>query len=125
VAHRGTYVIGAVLLRDAADLPQGLFQTFSQRLKRLPETDAGHLYVGGGQHKMVDQVAKQFPSQRHIQIIHVRKVRLRPFSWRMSLFKDDLLLRAMQGFPAGDMPLEGAHLCRAVVLGMLLAQQGK
>jgi len=43
----------------------------------------------------------------------------------MALFKDDVLLRPMQGFPLRDVALQRAYLDRLVALKMSLAQQRK
>ncbi len=47
-------------------------------------------------------------TDRDQEIIHVREIGLSSFPWPMALFKDDVLLRPMQGFPLRDVALQGA-----------------
>src|SRR6266699_7088266 len=55
----------------------------------------------------------------------MRKIGLRPLSRRMHLLKDHLLGLAIERFPPGNMPLQGAHLRGAVAPWMSLAQKLK
>src|SRR5579875_3859832 len=97
-------MVGAMLVRHPTNLPERFLDPLGQRLKRLAETDGGGFDIRRGEHEVIDQVRKGFPSNRHAQILHMRKIGLSSFSRGMDLLKHDLLLWAMQELPFGNMP---------------------
>jgi hypothetical protein len=74
---------------------------------------------------MKEQMGERDPADGDAQILHVREIRLPALTGPVPLFKDDLLLRSMQGFPLRDVSLQGAHLDGLVAPGMSLTQQRK
>ena len=114
-----------MLLWNPADLPQGFFDPFSERLKGLAEADVGRFHIGVGEYEMIDQVGERLSCNRDTQFVHMGKIRLGSFSWDMDLFKDDVFVWSMQRFPSGNMAAQGAILRRAIAIRMSLAQQRK
>src|SRR5258706_5774152 len=55
--HRSAQMIRAMLLWHTADLPQGFFNSFRERLKGLAEADGSGFHIGVGEHKMIDHVS--------------------------------------------------------------------
>lgn len=123
--NRGGQMIGAMLLGNAAELPQRLLDAFGQRLKGFAEAQPHDLRVGVGEHKVVHQMREGFARDGDPQVLHRGKIGLGALAGRMDLFKDHLALWTLESSPGGDLPLEGAHLSRTVATGMALTQQRK
>lgn len=106
--HSRRQGIGAMQLRDAAQLRQGVLQAVAEALKALGEANRSALPVGIGQHKMVDQMLKQLAGDGHIQTRRVREVGSTQTTRLVDLREEDLLGRSVQGTPLLDMSLQGA-----------------
>src|SRR5438067_7617097 len=118
-------MIGAMLQWDSPNMPERFFDAFRQCLEGFAETNTGGLGIGVGQHKMIEHMWERLTCNRHSKIFHVREIGLSALCWRVTLFKDHLLLRSMQRSPLGDMASQRAILGRTIPAGMLFAQQGK
>ena len=123
--HGGTQIVGAVLLRDAAELPEAGLHAFGQGLKAFREADLDGFHVGVGEHQMVDQMREKYPRERDLEVTHGGKVGLGKPAWLVALLKDHGLGRSVLGAPGGDMALEGAELAGLVAPGVAQAELGK
>ena len=102
------HTVGAVPLRDAAQLPQGVLQPLAEAGEALGEAHADMLPVGVGQHEVVDQVGQRLPCDGHGQAVHVREVRGGQPPWLMHLREEHFLGRAVLRLPLADTPLQRA-----------------
>jgi hypothetical protein len=118
-------MVGAMLGRNASQLPERLFDAFCQCLKGFAEAHTYRFHIGVRQHEMIQQMGKGLSVDRHLQIAHVGEIRLGTFCGNMHLLKDDFPLRPLLCAPLGNVALEGAHLRRAIPTWMSLAQLGK
>src|ERR1700739_1873391 len=74
---------------------------------------------------MIDHVGERFPSDRHLQLLHMGKIGLGALTRRMDLLKEHLFLWAMQCFPARNMPAQRAVLSRVIPFRVSFAEQSK
>src|SRR6266498_643686 len=118
-------MVGAMLLWHSANLPQGMFNPLGQSLKTFTKADTNGFHVRVGENQMEHHMRKGFASNAHLQILHVRKIRLGALCGLVLLWKDDFLFGSMHGSPFGNMPLQGADLCGPIAVWMSLAQQSK
>ena len=118
-------VVGAVLLRYAAELPQRGLDPFRQRLEALRQADMDGFHIGVGQHEMEDEVREEDAGDGEAQVGHVGEVGLRPLAGPVDLGEDHLPGRAVLRAPRGDVPLQGPQLDRLVAPRVLVAQQGE
>jgi hypothetical protein len=102
--------VGAVHLRHAAQLPQGVLQPLAETLEALGEADRPRLPVGVGQHEVVDQVREHHPVDGHAQIRAVREVAGAQPAGVMHLGEEDLLGGPLQRTPTLHSTLERAQL---------------
>jgi hypothetical protein len=102
--------VGAVQLRRAAQLPQGVLQALGQALVALREADRPRLPVRVGQHEVVDQVIERRPGDGHAKVAAVREVAGAEPSGVVDLGEEHLLGRAFQGAPLLDASLQGSQL---------------
>jgi hypothetical protein len=102
--------IGAVNLRHAAQLPQGILQTVAETLQALGETDRARFPVGIGQHKVKDQMREGHPCDRDLQTGAVREVGGAQPARFVHLRKEDFLGRPLHRPPLLEATLQGAEL---------------
>jgi hypothetical protein len=121
MANRRAQMVGVRLRRDAADLPKRLLDALGQRLEGFAEAHAHHFDIGVREHKMVEQMRKSLSIDRDIEVTHVGEIRLGAFCGDMHLFKDDFPLGSLLHTPLCNVPLQGAHLRRAILAWMSLA----
>ena len=98
-------MVGAMLDWNAADLPERLFNAFSQCFKGFAEAHAHCLDIRVREHKVVEQMGKGLPVHRHIQTTHVGEVRLGAFAGDMHLLKDDFPLWSLLPTPLRNVAL--------------------
>ena len=101
-------MIGAVLARYAAYLPEAGLEPFDQALVALAEADLDRLDVRVHQHQVEDQVRKRHAAQRHAQAAHVGEVGLRRFAGLVDLGKDHLAARTVLSPPRRDLTMQRA-----------------
>src|SRR5258708_5297415 len=118
-------MISAVVLWNASDLPQAVFNPLSQSLKAFAEADPRRLHIGVGQHQVEHHMGKRFASNADTEVLHVREIRLRSLTGGVPLGKNDFLVWSLHGSPFGNVPLQGAYLGGSVAAWMPLAQQSK
>ena len=116
-------MIGAVLARHAADLPEAGLEPFDQRLEALREADLDGFDVRVDQHQVVDQMRERHAAQRDPQAVHVGEVGLRGFARLVDLGEDHLTVGAVLRPPGGDVPLQRAQLALLIAARMAFAQQ--
>ncbi len=68
---------------------------------------------------MVEQMGKGLSVDRHIEVTHVGKIGLGPFTGDMHLLKDDFPLRSLLHTPLSNVALQGTHLRRTILAGVL------
>ena len=102
--------IGAVQLRHAAQLPQGILQTVAETLQTLGETDRARFPVGIGQHKVKDQMRERHPGDRDLQTAAVCEVRSTQPTRFVHLREEDFLGRPRYRPPLLQPTLQGAQL---------------
>jgi len=100
--------IGAMQLRDTAQLRQGVLQAVTEALEALGEADRAALPVGVGQDEVVDQMLEQLAGDGHVQTRRVREVGSTQTTRLVDLREEDLLGRSVQGTPLLDVSLQGA-----------------
>jgi hypothetical protein len=100
--------IGAMQLRDAAQLGQGVLQAVTEALEALGEADGSALPVGVGQDEVVNQMLEQLAGDGHVQTRRVREVGSTQPTRLVNLSEEDLLGRSVQGTPLLDVSLQGA-----------------
>jgi hypothetical protein len=108
--HRGGQPVGAMQLRHAAQLPEGVLQALAETLQALGETDRARLPVGVGQDEVVDQVREGGASEGDAQLGAVGEVGGSQPPGVMDLGEEDLLGGAVLGPPLLDPPLQGPQL---------------
>ena len=67
-------MIGAVLARYAAELPDARLETLDERLKAFREANLDGLHIRVHQHQVVDHVRKRHTPQRDAQAVHVGEI---------------------------------------------------
>jgi hypothetical protein len=102
--------VGAVQLRHAPQLPQGVLQSLAEALVTLREADRAGLPVGVGQHEVVDQVLEHDPVDGHAQLGAVREVAGAEPAGVVDLGEEHFLGRALHGPPLLDPPLQRPQL---------------
>lgn len=108
--HRCRQPVGAVNLRHAAQLPQGVLQALAEALQALAKADRHRLPVRVGQHEVVDQVREGMTRQGNAQVVAVAEIRGRQPTGVMDLGEEDLLGRSLLGTPLLEASLQGPHL---------------
>jgi hypothetical protein len=98
--------IGAVQLGHAAQLPQGVLQTFRETFQALGETHGARLPVGVGQHEVVDHVVERTSVDGHAQVGAVGEVAGGQPTGMMHLGKEDFFGRPLLGTPDLAPPLQ-------------------
>jgi hypothetical protein len=91
--HSRRQGIGAMQLRHAAQLDQGVLQAVAEALEALGEADRAGFPVGVGQDEVVDQVRKRLAIDGHLQSAGVGEVGGAQLAGLMDLAKEDLLGR--------------------------------
>ncbi len=122
---RRRQAIGAVQLRHAAQLPQGVLQALGQALVALGEADRARLPVRVGQHEVVDQVVERRPGDGHTQVGAVREVAGAEPARVVDLGEEHLLGRSLQGAPLPQASLQGAQLAVGEPSGKATLQVGE
>jgi hypothetical protein len=110
VVDRGAQAVGAMPLRHASQLPQGVLQPLAEALEALGKTDRYRLPIGVGQHQVVHQVGERLALDRHAQGVHVREVTGAQPAGFMQLGEEDFLGWPGLGPPAPNVPLQGPQL---------------
>ena len=110
VVDRRAQPVGAMALRHAPQLPQGVLQPRAEALEALRKADRGRLPVGVGQHEVVHQVRERLALDSHAQRRHVREVAGAQAAGLMHLGEEDLLGRPALRAPTLDVPLQGPQL---------------
>ena len=118
-------IVRPMTLRHPAQLPQGILQPQTQALVALREAHRPRLPVRPAQHKMIQQVAKRRPANRHAQTPHMREVRFTPFPRRIHLGEEDLFARTRQGPPPLHPPLERPKLTILIAARLFALQRLK
>jgi hypothetical protein len=119
----GAEVVGAVLTRHAAELPETALKSLGQGLEALGQTDLDRLDVRVGEHQVEDQVREGDPAESDPEIGHVGEVGLGDPARLVNLREEDLFVRAVLDPPDGDLALQSPQLACLVTPGMLLAEQ--
>jgi hypothetical protein len=122
VVDRRAQAVGAVPLRHAAQLPQGVLQPLAQTLQALREAERGRLPVRVGQHEVVGQVRERRPGDRHPQLGQVGEVAGAEPAGFVDLGEEDFLGWAGRGPPALDVPLQGPQLAIGEAAGVAALQ---
>src|SRR6476620_11329172 len=118
IAEGRRKAVGTVLARYATERPQGVLQPFRQGHETLPaEHDMGVFEAGIGQPEVIEPVIQRGASDRNAGIAHVSEIRKAHPARLMHLPENDLTLRAMNGAPRSDAPLQRAANA-AAQLGM-------
>jgi hypothetical protein len=102
--------IGAMALRHAAQLPQGVLQAGAQALQALGEADRAALPVRVGQHKVVDQMRERHAGDGHAEAGAMREIAGPQPARLMHLGEEHFLGRPVQGPPLLDAALQGSQL---------------
>jgi hypothetical protein len=121
----GGQAVGAVQLRHAAQLPQGVLQALAEALQALREADGAGLPVGVGQDEVVDQVVERDAAEGHAQVGAMREVAGTQPPGVMDLGEEDLLGGALQGSPLPAPPLQGPQLAVGEAAREATLQVGK
>lgn len=106
--HGQGHPVGPVPFGRSPQGPQRILQTRAQTRETLAETERDMLPIGRGQDKVIEQVREGSTRDRHLQIVHRRKVRGPQPAREMLLREEHLLGRAMQGLPLPHAPFERA-----------------
>jgi len=117
--HRRRQAVGAVDLRDAAQLPPGVLHARAEALEALGEADRTRLPVRVGQHVVVHQVREGRARDRHAQVGAVGEVTGAQAAGPMHLGEEHFLGRAVQGPPALDVALQRPQLALGKPAGVL------
>jgi hypothetical protein len=118
-------MVGTMLNRNAADLPERLLNAFSQGFKGLAKAHTHRFDIGIGEHAVIEQMRESLPLNRHVEVTHVGEIGLGPFTGDMHLLKDDFPLWSLLRTPLRNVALQCAHLGRAIRAWMALAQLGE
>jgi len=102
----GRQSVRAVQLGHAAQLPQGVLQSFTEAFQALGEAHGARLPVGVGQDEVVDQVIERTAVDGHAQIGAVGEVAGRQPTGIMHLGEEDLFGRPLLGTPNLASPLQ-------------------
>jgi hypothetical protein len=108
--HGGTHAVGAVELRHAAELPQGVLQALGQALVALREADGAGLPVGVGQHEVIDHVVERLAADGDAEVAAAGEVAGAEAAGVVDLVEEHLLLRPLLCAPGLDAALQGAEL---------------
>src|ERR1700722_11652381 len=76
-------VIGAVFDRNAAQAPERSLHTRTQCLKALTWADRDRLPVRVRQNEVIKQVREPLAGDDHLELAHIRKIRLTLFAWHV------------------------------------------
>jgi hypothetical protein len=114
-----------VQLRHAAELPQGVLQSFTEALEALGEANGAGLPVRVSQHEVVDQVSERSTVDRYAQVGAVGEVAGSQPAGMMHLGEEDLLGGAFLGSPLLDPPLQGPQLTIGEAAGEAPLQVGQ
>jgi len=121
----GAHPVGAVQLRHAAELAEGVLQALGEALVALGEADGAGLPVGVGQHEVVDQVVETLAGYGHLQAGAVGEVAGAQSARVMNLVEEHLAGRAVQGAPLLDAALQGAQLAVGEAAGEAALEVGE
>jgi hypothetical protein len=102
--------VGAMNQRHAAQLPQGVLQSFAETLEALAKTDRDCLPIGVGEHEVVEQVREGMAGKGNAQVVAVREVGGSQPPGVMDLGEENLLGRSLLGPPSLDPPLQCPYL---------------
>lgn len=109
VAVGGREPVGAMLARDAAELPERLLQAFGESREALSAADRfDEAPAGIGEPEMVEQMGKGPAGDGHAKLGAIGKVRESLSAGRMLLSEDQLALRSLGGAPMGHPALQRA-----------------
>ena len=64
-------MIGAMLLWDAAQVPERVFEALCERLEAFTETERHRFHIRVGEYEVIDQVGEGFSCDGDAQLIHV------------------------------------------------------
>jgi hypothetical protein len=120
--HTGRQPVGAVQLRHAAQLPQGVLQALTEARVALGEADGARLPVGVGQDEVVEQVGEGQAGQGDAQVGAVGEVGGGQPAGVVDLGEEHLPGRAELGPPALDPPLKRPQLAVGEAAGVLPLQ---
>ena len=110
LVRRRRQIIGPVLPRHPAQLPQALLQSADQRLERFRARDRHALPVRVRQHETVYQVLVPLAPDRHPQRAHVGEVRLALRPRLPLLLEIDFPVRTLPHAPGPESPLQRPQL---------------
>ena len=116
-------VVGAVLARYTAHLPNAPFEAFDQRFEAFRKADLNRLDIRVHQHQVVDQVWKGHTAQRDAEARHVREVGLSGLARFVDLWKDHLALGTVLSPPRRNVPLQRTQLALLKATRVQIAQQ--
>jgi hypothetical protein len=122
VVDGSTHPIAAVPLGHAAQLSQGVLQTFAQALETLGKTERHRLPVRVGQHQVIDHVVERLSADGHLQAVHAREVRGAQPTRMMHLAEVHFLAWALRRPPVFDAPLQRPQLALVKPPGILLLE---
>src|SRR5260370_12143746 len=89
IAEGGRQTVAAVLLGSAAQRPQGILQTLSQRHKAFAaEHHMGMFEAGKGQTKVIEAMIEKLAGDSDAKIVHLGEVRYSHPPSRLLLPKD-------------------------------------
>ena len=122
IAERRREAVAAMLLRRAAERPQGVLQTLGQGGEALSaEHDMGVLETGEDQSEVIEPVVELFSGDGDAEAAGVGEVGKALPPGLMQLAENDLLLRPVKATPRLDAALQGAADV-AVEIGMAPTQ---
>ncbi len=108
--HGRREAIGAVPLRCATQLPQGVLQPFAEALQALREAQRRRLPVRVGQDEVIEHVVERDPVDGHTQVRAMGEVAGTQPTGVMHLGEEDLLGEPFQGTPLPAATLQGPQL---------------
>jgi hypothetical protein len=74
---------------------------------------------------MKEQMREGQPGDGDRQLVHMGEVGLATLAGLVDLFKEDVVVRAVEGAPGGDVALEAAQLAGGIALRSALSEDGK
>jgi hypothetical protein len=98
--------VGAVQLRHATQMPQGVLQSLAEALQTLREADGAGFPVGVGQHEVVNHVIERTAVDGHAQVGAMGEVAGGQPTGMMHLGEEDLFGRPLLGTPGLAPPLQ-------------------
>jgi hypothetical protein len=116
------HAVGAMTLGTAADLPQGVLQSFAQAGEALREAQRHVLPVRVGEHEVIEQVRQPLALDSHTQAVHVGEVRRTQSARLMHLAEEDFLGRPVPRLPLAHAPLQRASLTVPILGGVFALQ---